>query len=241
MAEHNPYGITASAYLDAFRSVESQLNDKQRSILANHYAAPEHTATARQLALSVGYASHAPVNSQYGVLARRLCELLGQTLNPHVDILALASRSAGRELDLTLWSEVVSALDSLGWADAASPLPEGRREIMAAVAWEGQIRERLALDRHRDRRLRESALEEARRRSPDGRLRCQVPGCGFDFAAVYGPIGDGYMHVHHTRPVATYADGDETRLEDLAVVCANCHAMVHRYDACRELATLIVT
>jgi predicted HNH restriction endonuclease len=66
-----------------------------------------------------------------------------------------------------------------------------------------------------------------------------VPRCGFDFERAYGELGRGYAHVHHKRPLSE-RDGDEvTRLEDLAVVCANCHAMIHLGNQCRPLDALI--
>lgn len=53
--------------------------------------------------------------------------------------------------------------------------------------------------------------------------------CGFDFTAHYGPLGTGYIEVHHTTPVSSmgpeYAIDVATELEPL---CANCHAMAHR-------------
>lgn len=53
--------------------------------------------------------------------------------------------------------------------------------------------------------------------------------CGFDFGAAYGPLGEGFIHVHHLKPVHTI--GKEYVLnpeEDLRPVCPNCHAMLHR-------------
>jgi hypothetical protein len=83
-----------------------------------------------------------------------------------------------------------------------------------------------------------SALEgEARSRMV--RLRCEVAGCRFDFEAVYGAIGAGYAHVHHLRPLSEAEMPVKTTLADLAVVCANCHAMIHLGGACRPLADLI--
>ncbi|MCP3381222.1 hypothetical protein NLM31_12815 [Bradyrhizobium sp. CCGUVB4N] len=51
--------------------------------------------------------------------------------------------------------------------------------------------------------------------------------CGFNFADFYGDIGEGYIEVHHKRQMAD----DSVRLktvEDVDVLCANCHRMVHR-------------
>lgn len=53
--------------------------------------------------------------------------------------------------------------------------------------------------------------------------------CAMRFADVYGPIGNGFIHVHHKRPISqigsTYEINPET---DLVAVCPNCHAMLHR-------------
>ncbi len=56
---------------------------------------------------------------------------------------------------------------------------------------------------------------------------CQV--CGFAFADVYGERGEDYIEVHHKRPVSSYDGAIQIDpREDMAVVCANCHRMIHR-------------
>ncbi|MDO6522910.1 HNH endonuclease [Shimia thalassica] len=35
------------------------------------------------------------------------------------------------------------------------------------------------------------------------------------------------MECHHTVPVSEMKPGDKTKLSDLALVCANCHRMIH--------------
>lgn len=53
--------------------------------------------------------------------------------------------------------------------------------------------------------------------------------CGFNFEDVYGELGAGYIHVHHRVPLATI--GREYTVDpitDLAPVCPNCHAMIHK-------------
>ena len=45
-------------------------------------------------------------------------------------------------------------------------------------------------------------------RNPEARRRCIAAHgtacciCGFSFGAVYGPEAEGYIHVHHIRPLA---------------------------------------
>lgn len=52
--------------------------------------------------------------------------------------------------------------------------------------------------------------------------------CGFDFEEAYGEYGKGYIECHHIEPLHTRDGSDEiTKEEDLALLCANCHRMVH--------------
>lgn len=57
--------------------------------------------------------------------------------------------------------------------------------------------------------------------------KCHV--CCFDFYAVYGCLGRGYIHVHHLRELSSIGVEYEVNpIEDLRPVCPNCHAMLHR-------------
>jgi hypothetical protein len=52
--------------------------------------------------------------------------------------------------------------------------------------------------------------------------------CNFNFAAVYGPLTDGFIHVHHIKPLSEI--GEEylvDPIKDLCPVCPNCHAVLH--------------
>ena len=59
-----------------------------------------------------------------------------------------------------------------------------------------------------------------------GHLACEV--CGFDFLAFYGNLGEGFAECHHKTPLAELRADTPTNLEDLAIVCANCHRMLHK-------------
>lgn len=59
-----------------------------------------------------------------------------------------------------------------------------------------------------------------------GTLSCDV--CGFDFLNRYGEVGAGYIEAHHTKPVSTLKEADIPTISDLALVCSNCHRMLHR-------------
>lgn len=52
--------------------------------------------------------------------------------------------------------------------------------------------------------------------------------CGFDFQATYGDLGEGYIHVHHIKPLAEMSgQALIDPVSDLIPVCPNCHAMLH--------------
>ena len=52
----------------------------------------------------------------------------------------------------------------------------------------------------------------------------------FDFEGTYGAWGRGFAEVHHIQELgAAPAEGvDVDPSTDLAVVCSNCHRMIHR-------------
>ncbi len=59
-----------------------------------------------------------------------------------------------------------------------------------------------------------------------GKLVCEV--CDFDFQLVYGELGRGFIECHHRTPLSRLKTSIKTTLNDLALVCANCHRMLHR-------------
>ncbi len=104
---------------------------------------------------------------------------------------------------------------------------------------EGRVLTRLHLLRERNRPLVERKREQTLART--GRLACEV--CDFDFARVYGDLGDGFAECHHLVPLSELPEVRTTRLTDLAIVCANCHRMLHRTRpamAILELRTLVL-
>jgi len=63
--------------------------------------------------------------------------------------------------------------------------------------------------------------------------------CGFDFEAVYGPIGEGFIHVHHLRELSSIGTTYEVDpVADLRPLCPNCHAMIHKEAPAMSVAAL---
>jgi hypothetical protein len=102
--------------------------------------------------------------------------------------------------------------------------------------FEGHLRVLFLRHRQREQRLRNAKIRAVLRST--GRLKCEVAACSFDFEEVYGVLGQEYAHVHHLRPLAAQDSSRRTGLDDLAIVCPNCHAMIHRGGACRSLGEI---
>lgn len=151
-------------------------------------------------------------------------------LDPAYQSLGKAGLSQGAKGEELVWER---------YADDLPALKEAARLIRLAIeaedvpldqpedepeASEGTLILRLHKARERDRDLpnkkRQSVL------SAKGKLQCEV--CDFDFSDRYGDLGHGYIEVHHCKPLASMVPGERTKLSDLAVVCANCHRMLHR-------------
>jgi 5-methylcytosine-specific restriction protein A len=47
----------------------------------------------------------------------------------------------------------------------------------------------------------------------------------------YQSIGENLLEVHHTVPLHKLPEGISTKLEDLMLLCPNCHRALHKGDA----------
>jgi predicted HNH restriction endonuclease len=52
--------------------------------------------------------------------------------------------------------------------------------------------------------------------------------CGFNFRDHDGELGNGFINVHHNKPISETGPTRINPQTDLSVLCANCHAMIHR-------------
>jgi 5-methylcytosine-specific restriction protein A len=129
-----------------------------------------------------------------------------------------------------LATAIVTALrNDQDWKIESSPYDDGFCE-----APEGRVLTRMHLTSERNRKLveRKKSIELSR----TGRLVCEV--CDFNFETRYGERGREFIEVHHTKPVHTLENGATTKLDDLALVCANCHRMIHSAKPWLELEQL---
>ena len=118
-----------------------------------------------------------------------------------------------------------------GGALEVEPAPD--LDELDRATTEGRRTLRTHLRIERDSRLAARKKEWALR-TKEG-LACEV--CAFDFSEFYGSVGYGFAEVHHRLPLSA-ASVRTTRLKDLAVVCSNCHRMLHRGSPLFEIAEL---
>jgi len=121
-----------------------------------------------------------------------------------------------------LGTQCFSVLGSLGFSIVSKgetrPFPE---EVEPEDdCFEGAIITVQAVRYERDAIARKKCIEHFG-------TRCSV--CGMDFASIYGPIGDGFVHVHYLVPLSEIREKYSVDpIKDLRPVCPNCHAMLHK-------------
>lgn len=89
---------------------------------------------------------------------------------------------------------------------------------------EGKEKLRLHKIRERDPQL----IKEAKKRfkMKHGQLFCEA--CGINFEKVYGERGKDFIEGHHKKPISEMKEGETTKVEDIGMLCSNCHRMIHR-------------
>jgi 5-methylcytosine-specific restriction protein A len=108
--------------------------------------------------------------------------------------------------------------------NTAPPLLEGAEQQVTRVEKErNPAARKLCIEHHRN--------------SNSGRLPCAI--CDMDFAETYGPLGEGFIHIHHIEQLSKRSGEYQIDpIKDLIPVCPNCHAMIHRYGENRSIEEL---
>jgi predicted HNH restriction endonuclease len=215
--------FTVEEYKRALAAIIPYMTERDFALLRAQYTAPNRTVTVPQLAAAVGLEHYQPVNRSYGSLGRRLAPYLGDPPDRHYNggpawfSYLSDGRSATGGYLWRMYPNLAQALEEVGLVSDTS-LPE---EVSGLQTYhEGAVRQ---------------VTVNAYERSPQARVQCiehhgaRCVICAFDFGEVYGPAAEGYIHVHHLRPLGTIAAEYEVDpIEDLRPVCPNCHAVIHR-------------
>jgi 5-methylcytosine-specific restriction protein A len=150
------------------------------------------------------------------------------SLDPSYSGKGLASVS---KLDREVWDEFVHDRERL--EATANAIKDNYRLVDIPISQddeaeeefaEGRLLTRLHILRERNQSLVKKKKEHVLKET--SKLLCEV--CNFDFATTYGDLGVGFAECHHTKPLSTFQPNDKTKLSDLAIVCANCHRMLHQ-------------
>ena len=102
--------------------------------------------------------------------------------------------------------------ESIDLTEEDSSFPEGKQTL------------RLHIYRERNSKLIRTVKEQFKKEN--GKIFCEI--CEFDYTEKYGDLGEDYIEAHHTIPVSELKEGSKTKVEDIVLVCANCHRMLHR-------------
>ena len=126
--------------------------------------------------------------------------------------------------------------EELEVSSLASEFPEFLPEEYENAYQEG--REILVTHKKRERNIEvvKKAKREYYLKCPS--LDCQV--CGFSYVSTYGYY---YIEAHHIQPLSEIQGETFTKVEDLALVCSNCHVMLHRNNevgTMEDLQNLII-
>lgn len=192
------------------------------------YGFEGHKAFASQIGRILGYTGkspHAPLNSEIGRYAKRIA------VHYEIDFTVRSGRrfkywdlffngwDEGRFFVWQLRKELIEALEETELtgqellAEEISTSEDGHLS-------EGMLRRIVVNAYERNKEARELCIKAY------GSV-CSV--CLLNFKTKYGELGEGFIHVHHLKPISEIGKSYEVNpIEDLRPVCPNCHAMLHR-------------
>lgn len=151
-------------------------------------------------------------------------EYLGKGLSRGalMDEVVFREFSNNRQLLNILATNIKTLAKSLPNSNNIEKIYSGRQQD--SEAFEGEILYRYHKYRERDPKI----VAEKKRSYYNQHKELCCEACGFDFYKFYGDVGKDYIECHHREPLANFNFNKKTKLEDLALVCANCHRMLHR-------------
>lgn len=159
----------------------------------------------------------------------KLCNFL--RLDPNYKGLGL---QRGGKLEEVIWNEF--SQDQKRLSSIAAAIRKGSQyvspptdEVEVAAEEEEEFPEGRVLTQLHKRRERNPKVVQKKKKmvlEETGSLSCEV--CRFDFFVVYGKLGYGFAECHNRKPLSELIESKTTNVGDLAIVCANCHRMLHR-------------
>lgn len=111
--------------------------------------------------------------------------------------------------------------------EISSQPPTSLEEELVGV--EGRLLVRMHVYRERDRTFAARAKKYFRDRN-NGKLVCEA--CGLDPISLYGLDGERCIEAHHKIPIEELQPDSITRVNEMAMVCASCHRIIHSKKPC---------
>lgn len=217
----------ASDYIHALEilSGQNKITEMQEAILLTQYRSPNFTIPASELGRLLGCHT-IEINNHYG----RLGHMIADVLNLRPDLRETggyrwwAVLSEGwtekKKFQWKMYESVVQAIKTLGWETLNSTQIPEEIDPEKLLLIEGSVHQILVNAYERSLKARTKCIEH---------YGCICYVCGFSFSEVYGALGQGFIHVHHLKPLAEISETYVVDpIADLRPVCPNCHAMLHR-------------
>ncbi|MBD8489193.1 HNH endonuclease [Echinicola sp. CAU 1574] len=120
-------------------------------------------------------------------------------------------------------NSIRNAVKDVNLSNKLYKIPENEEES-GFVFKEGKVLYKL--HKYRERNSKLVLKKKSQHLQKYGSLDCEA--CDFNFQVKYGDLGAGYIECHHKVALSDFDGRVDTRLEDLALVCSNCHRMLHK-------------
>ena len=102
---------------------------------------------------------------------------------------------------------------------------------------EGKLLTRVHSFKERDKKFSKKVKEFYKKKN-GGKLICEA--CGLDPISIYGPDGDSCIEAHHKIPIEELQPDSVTRIDDMAMVCASCHRIIHTKKPCLLIDDVVI-
>ena len=194
------------------------------------YNAPNHEASASEIATNLEMPHYGPLNLQIWRFSERVVQETGivppirkdgSTRWWHVPFLGYDDEKAGR-FPWIMRQELVLAFEEVyGIEEAEEEVTLLDADLFQNLQLhsEGEKKSSLVNRYERNRKARTACLKHYG-------YTCVI--CGFNFEKVFGPIGKNKIHIHHITPIAKIGHNYIVDpIKDLQPVCPNCHTIIH--------------
>ena len=222
----DPVEISADVWAEVLAD-RTVTEERDLIVLRLVYESANHEMHASEIAPHLNYTRHAPVNARIARFSKRVVGKTG--VQPPMN-----DDGAPRWWNVPFWGcdkdngtcswimrpELVVAYEQVFGQSGPELVYPGELTVQdSAVLFEGAVSKVVVNRYERDKKARTECIDH---------YGCRCAVCGFDFAKVYGPIGQNKIHVHHLIPLSEIRQ--EYKIDpvrDLRPVCPNCHLIIH--------------